>query len=375
MKDIEGQLSRLLNQQKLEAESYIDSSASEVIYQAFERTFNEINGSSLTRSQSGSDISIDFNMLASLIDRWINELHYFVDDVKLQLNMYDPVTYEDINRMTGIQMRVESDIIGAYIALKTKLAAIKAEFSNVAKAYNSHMETAFNHLTNSYTTYKDQMGDFSTFTNVTVYMHGTEASGEVYFDTIRDTAQAGDIAIYKSLEQKRKFYVLVNKREGPLTLSRAYDECSIKQTKAYKGAKGRIHMVCKMEKQDGCPQKTSTHLLETLMDLGLMYGEKKFTFYGHRYGGKRSLKFALDVLTYVQALTTIQSPYSDKENRARVVDEALPGKIGTYVLDDGDAVGFRSGKQPAHPSRKDEPIEAVQAMYADLYEGFGDRYR
>lgn len=345
MNDLEGQLRRLLDQQKSEAEYYVSSTASEATYKAFAKAFYEMNGSLLSSSTSGDQISIDFPSIDSLIDRWINELYYFVDDIKLQLQMYDPITYEDINRVTALQQRVEYTIIQAYGQLKSHIQEIETDFSNVAIAYKSHIESAYNDMLIFYNNHKGIVGAFSKFSDISVYVHGIEDDGSDFFGNIPDVSQAGDIVIHETRDGGTKYYIVVEGENG-LEL-RERDETTIKNTTEYASADGRVHMIYETEIENEHRQKTSNDLAGTLIGLGLMQGEKNIRFHAHSYGGRRSLQFALDYPQFVQSITTIGTPY-DTNQMANIGDKAANltetgvGWMNKYPHQDGEYIEVAS---------------------------------
>lgn len=393
MNDLEGQLQRLLDQQKSEAELYVTASASEATYKAFSNAFYEINGSALNSNTSGEQISIDFPSLDSLIDRWINELGYFADDIKLQLQMIVPLAFEDINRMTALQQKIEYEIILVYGRLKAKIVEIETDFSNVAIAYKSHIESALNDMLIFYNNYKGIEGDFSQFNDISVYIHGIEDSGEDFLDTMPEVAQAGDIIIHEKRDGKTEYYLVKGVDNSEIV--RMDDEKSIKNSPEYRSADGRIHMIYETEFANEHRQKTSNDLAKSLINSGLMYGDKDIRLYAHSYGGRRSWQFALDYPEFVKAITTIGTPYDTNAlantgekvaDFSKATDMALgwinkhPLEYGEYVEIDslGSATGGEKINDNAYgdmiDKSMDEVVTNVTVVNPEIYEDLQGMY-
>lgn len=393
MNNIEGQLQQLLTQQKSEAETYVTSTSSFATYQAFSNAFYQINGSTLNSSTGGDSISIDFSSLTLLVDRWINELNYFVDDIKLQLQMFDPMTYDDVNRVTTLQMKVEYDIIQTYSELKTKITEIETDFSNVAIAYKTIVESSFNDMLIFNNNYHNNEGNFSAFNDVSVYLHGIEDDGEKFLSTMPEVAQAGDIVIHEQRDGSTAFFIVEQGKRGKLSLSESYSEKAIQRTPEYDEANGRIHMVYETEFQNEHRQKTSNDLAKALIDLGLMQGDKDIRMHAHSYGGRRSWQFALDYPDYVEAITTIGTPY-DTNDFAKFgedvanITEVIPHAIGKHPLEDGNHVEVDSLVGAAGKgvmlndnaygdmvqTSLDEVVDEVRVNNPEVYEEFTNIY-
>ncbi|WP_240486369.1 alpha/beta fold hydrolase [Bacillus haynesii] len=85
-------------------------------------------------------------------------------------------------------------------------------------------------------------------------------------------------------------------------------------------------------------QATSDDLAEKLNEMGLMNDTTKIDMFGHSYGGRRSLQFAMDYPDHVRSITTIGTPY-DKNllatgaNRARWLADNAAGRNTTDTSD------------------------------------------
>lgn len=337
MFDYEGQLNRLLSQQRAEAEQTVSSTASFATYRAFAAAFQEIDGSTLSASTAEEQLSIDFASLTLLIDRWMNELNYLVDDIRLQLQMFDPIPYEIIDRVSALRFKVEYKILPAYETLKAKLADIETDFSNIAIAYKSLVESSFNDMLIFNNNHNDIQGDFSAFNDVSVYIHGIEDTGEKFLSNIPEVANKGDIVIHEMRDGGTEYYLIID-NDGTLELSDSMTEKEMKETSVYSSGDGRVHMVYETEYQNEHRQKTSNDLGKSLIALGLMHGDKNIHLHSHSYGGRRSWQFALDYPEYVKSITTIGTPY-EKNVLASVgegvanLTEAVPGAINRHPLE------------------------------------------
>ena len=77
----------------------------------------------------------------------------------------------------------------------------------------------------------------------------------------------------------------------------------------YFDTNGRLHIVYDTNEPNEHRQATSDDLAEKLNEMGLMNEETKIDMFGHSYGGRRSLQFAMDYPDHVRSITTIGTPY------------------------------------------------------------------
>jgi len=389
--DYEGQLDRLLSQQRAEAEQTVSSTASFATYKAFAAAFQEIDGSTLSASTAEEQLSIDFASLTLLIDRWMNELNYFVDDIRLQLQMFDPIPYEVIDRVNGLRLNVEYKILPVYESLKVKLADIETDFSNIAIAYKSLVESSFNDMLIFHNNHNDIEGDFSAFNDVSVYVHGIEDTGNDFLENIPEVSKKGDIVIHETRDGSTEYYV-VTEKNGVLDIGKSMTEKEMKETSAYHSGDGRVHMIYETEYQNEHRQKTSNDLGKSLIDLGLMQGDKNIHLHSHSYGGRRSWQFALDYPEYVESITTIGTPYEENSlasvgEGAANITEAIPGALGKYPLEYNEYIeldsleGAASGEElndNAYGDMKntglDEVVSDVTMLNPEMYDDLQDMY-
>src|SRR5699024_6011138 len=79
------------------------------------------------------------------------------------------------------------------------------------------------------------------------------------------------------------------------------------------------HYVYETEAENEHRQKTSDDLASKLIEFGLLNDETNIDLFGHSYGGRRSLQFAMDYPQNVQSITTIGTPY-DKNLTGRAAN-------------------------------------------------------
>src|SRR5699024_3512021 len=276
----------------------------------------------------------------------MNELNYFVDDIRLQLQMFDPIPYEVIDRVNGLRFNMEFKILPAYEALKVKLADIETDFSNIAIAYKSLVESSFNDMLIFNNNHNDIEGNFSAFNDVSVYIHGIEDTGEDFLANIPEVSKEGDIVIHEMRDGSTAYYVVTD-NDGTLELGDRMTEREMKETSAYDSGDGRVHMIYETEYQNEHRQKTSNDLGKSLIALGLMQGDKNIQLHSHSYGGRRSWQFALDYPEYVESITTIGTPYETNSlasagESAANVTEAIPGALGKHPLEYNEHVELDS---------------------------------
>ncbi|MCY8264899.1 alpha/beta hydrolase [Bacillus haynesii] len=175
-------------------------------------------------------------------------------------------------------------------------------------------------------------GDFSDYKNVSVYVHGIEDSGKGFYESVKEAAQKGDVIVRIVKNDKNEYeyeYIYINS-DGKSIKRKTYEAIKKEISKDnYKT--GRLHIIYDTDYMNEHRQATSDDLAEKLNEMGLMNEETKIDMFGHSYGGRRSLQFAMDYPDHVRSITTIGTPY-DKNllatgaNRARWLADNAAGR-------------------------------------------------
>ncbi|WP_240687873.1 alpha/beta fold hydrolase [Bacillus licheniformis] len=207
---------------------------------------------------------------------------------------------------------------------------MEQDFSNVARTHRAPMREALTDLSILYNSVNHVKGDFSDYKNVSVYVHGIEDSGNGFYKSVKDAAKKGDLIVRITTNEKNEYvyeYYYIDKY-GKMYIKETYEE--IKGLE-YFDTNGRLHIVYDTNEPNEHRQATSDDLAEKLNEMGLMNEETKIDMFGHSYGGRRSLQFAMDYPDHVRSITTIGTPY-DKNllaagaNRARWLADNAAGR-------------------------------------------------
>ncbi|MDP4168499.1 MAG: alpha/beta hydrolase [Bacillota bacterium] len=274
---------------------------------------------------------MDFNVadIKSEINDWIKDLKECQENARRKFESMEDPTPEDLRKRNNISSDAVL-LISQYENLKNGIDQVEQDFSNVARTHRAPMREALTDLSILYNSVNHVKGDFSDYKNVSVYVHGIEDSGNGFYKSVKDAAKKGDLIVRITTNEKNEYvyeYYYIDKY-GKMYIKETYEE--IKGLE-YFDTNGRLHIVYDTNEPNEHRQATSDDLAEKLNEMGLMNEETKIDMFGHSYGGRRSLQFAMDYPDHVRSITTIGTPY-DKNllaagaNRARGLADNAAGR-------------------------------------------------
>lgn len=298
------------------------------LLEAFNKIWISIENKELPNFVSKNVMNFNVADIKSEINDWIKDLKDCQENARRKFESMEDPSPEDIQKRNNITSDVVL-LISQYENLKNGLDQVEQDFSNVARTHRAPMREALTDISILYNSVNHVKGDFSDYKNVSVYVHGIEDSGNGFNNSVEKGAQKGDVIVrIKKKGDKYDYeYTYIDKRGNRKTV----DE--YKKLFRIDGfnTDGRLHIVYDTNEPNEHRQATSDDLAEKLNEMGLMNEEIKIDMFGHSYGGRRSLQFAMDYPDHVRSITTIGTPY-DKNllatgaNRARWLADNAAGR-------------------------------------------------
>lgn len=298
------------------------------LLEAFNKIWVSIENKELPNFVSKNVMNFNVADIKSEINDWIKDLKDCQENARRKFESMEDPSPEDIQKRNNITSDVVL-LISQYENLKNGLDQVEQDFSNVARTHRAPMREALTDISILYNSVNHVKGDFSDYKNVSVYVHGIEDSGNGFNNSVEKGAQKGDVIVrIKKKGDKYDYeYTYIDKRGNRKTV----DE--YKKLFRIDGfnTDGRLHIVYDTNEPNEHRQATSDDLAEKLNEMGLMNEEIKIDMFGHSYGGRRSLQFAMDYPDHVRSITTIGTPY-DKNllatgaNRARWLADNAAGR-------------------------------------------------
>lgn len=296
------------------------------LLEAFNKIWISIENKELPNFVSKNVMNFNVADIKSEINDWIKDLKDCQENARRKFESMEDPSPEDIQKRNNITSDVVL-LISQYENLKNGLDQVEQDFSNVARTHRAPMREALTDISILYNSVNHVKGDFSDYKNVSVYVHGIEDSGNGFYESVKEAAQKGDLIIYVPNDGGKRVYRFIDK-DGVIYEEDSYEK--IKKVDTF-NTNGRLHIVYDTEYMNEHRQATSDDLAEKLNEMGLMNDTTKIDMFGHSYGGRRSLQFAMDYPDHVRSITTIGTPY-DKNllaigaNRARWIADNAAGR-------------------------------------------------
>lgn len=301
------------------------------LLEAFNKIWVSIENKELPNFVSKNVMNFNVADIKSEINDWIKDLKDCQENARRKFESMEDPSPEDIQKRNNITSDVVL-LISQYENLKNGLDQVEQDFSNVARTHRAPMREALTDISILYNSVNHVKGDFSDYKNVSVYVHGIEDSGKGFYESVQEAAQKGDVIVRIVKNDKNEYeyeYIYINS-DGKSIKRKTYE--AIKKEISEDNYKtGRLHIVYDTDYMNEHRQATSDDLAEKLNEMGLMNDTTKIDMFGHSYGGRRSLQFAMDYPDHVRSITTIGTPY-DKNllatgaNRARWIADNAAGR-------------------------------------------------
>ncbi|AGN38496.1 alpha/beta hydrolase [Bacillus paralicheniformis] len=324
----EPEITNMIKSHERRANRMLQHAQSSRLLEAFNKIWVSIENKELPNFVSKNVMNFNVADIKSEINDWIKDLKDCQENARRKFESMEDPSPEDIQKRNNITSDVVL-LISQYENLKNGLDQVEQDFSNVARTHRAPMREALTDISILYNSVNHVKGDFSDYKNVSVYVHGIEDSGNGFNNSVEKGAQKGDVIVrIKKKGDKYDYeYTYIDKRGNRKTV----DE--YKKLFRIDGfnTDGRLHIVYDTNEPNEHRQATSDDLAEKLNEMGLMNEEIKIDMFGHSYGGRRSLQFAMDYPDHVRSITTIGTPY-DKNllatgaNRARWLADNAAGR-------------------------------------------------
>ncbi|KUL18275.1 alpha/beta fold hydrolase [Bacillus paralicheniformis] len=322
----EPEITNIIKSHERRANRMLQHAQSSRLLEAFNKIWISIENKELPNFVSKNVMNFNVADIKSEINDWIKDLKDCQENARRKFESMEDPSPEDIQKRNNITSDVVL-LISQYENLKNGLDQVEQDFSNVARTHRAPMREALTDISILYNSVNHVKGDFSDYKNVSVYVHGIEDSGNGFYESVKEAAQKGDLIIYVPNDGGKRVYRFIDK-DGVIYEEDSYEK--IKKVDTF-NTNGRLHIVYDTEYMNEHRQATSDDLAEKLNEMGLMNDTTKIDMFGHSYGGRRSLQFAMDYPDHVRSITTIGTPY-DKNllaigaNRARWIADNAAGR-------------------------------------------------
>jgi len=334
----EPEITNMIKSHESRANRILQHAQSSRLLEAFNKIWVSIENKELPNFVSKNVMDFNVADIKSEINDWIKDLKDCQENAKRKFESMEDPSPEDLRKRNNITSDVVL-LISQYENLKNGIDQVEQDFSNVARTHRAPMREALTDISILYNSVNHVKGDFSGYKNVSVYVHGIEDSGKGFYESVKEAAQKGDVIVRIVKNGKNEYeyeYIYINS-DGQSIKRKTYEAIKKEISKDnYKT--GRLHIVYDTDYMNEHRQATSDDLAEKLNEMGLMNEETKIDMFGHSYGGRRSLQFAMDYPDHVRSITTIGTPY-DKNllatgaNRARWLADNAAGRKTTDTSD------------------------------------------
>ncbi|MEC1477658.1 alpha/beta hydrolase [Bacillus haynesii] len=335
----EQEVKNILKSHVSKANSILALAQSNRFLEAFKTSWETVQYGSISSSLTGSVMAFDSTELKSEVDMWIRDLKDCKQQAENKFRSLEKPTYEEERKYANIVSDV-TVLVDTYQDLKGKIDEIDQDFKNAVRVYRAPMREALTDISILYHSVNHVKGNFTGFKNVSVYVHGIEDTGNGFFESVKEAAKDGDIILRVNRDGSKEYYRVTILNDEKV-IEQVSDFKKLQDTAQYKNKTGRLHIIYETEQKNEHRQETSDDLAEKLNEMGLMNENTKIDMFGHSYGGRRSLQFAMDYPDHVRSITTIGTPYdtnylSTMANNVRWAAE----KIGQDPKDTSDYLDF-----------------------------------
>ncbi|WP_195257916.1 alpha/beta fold hydrolase [Bacillus paralicheniformis] len=334
----EPEITNMIKSHERRANRILQHAQSSRLLEAFNKIWVLIEGNKLSTPVSGNVMTFNVAEIKSEINNWIRDLKDCQEAAQRKLKSLEDLSPEDQSKLINIRNEAVV-LVSRYESLKNTIDQVEQDFTNAVRTHRAPMREALTDISILYNSVNHVKGDFSDYKNVSVYVHGIEDSGKGFYESVQEAAQKGDVIVRIVKNDKNEYeyeYIYINS-DGKSIKRKTYE--AIKKEISEDNYKtGRLHIVYDTDYMNEHRQATSDDLAEKLNEMGLMNDTTKIDMFGHSYGGRRSLQFAMDYPDHVRSITTIGTPY-DKNllatgaNRARWLADNAAGRNTTDTSD------------------------------------------
>lgn len=325
----EPEITNIIKSHERRANRMLQHAQSSRLLEAFNKIWVFIEGNKLSTPVSGNVMTFNVAEIKSEINNWIRDLKDCQEAAQRKLKSLEDPSPEDQTKLINIRNEAVV-LVSRYESLKNTIDQVEQDFTNAVRTHRAPMREALTDISILYNSVNHVKGDFSDYKNVSVYVHGIEDSGKGFYESVKEAAQKGDVIVRIVKNDKNEYeYIYINS-DGKSIKRKTYEAIKKEISKDnYKT--GRLHIIYDTDYMNEHRQATSDDLAEKLNEMGLMNEETKIDMFGHSYGGRRSLQFAMDYPDHVRSITTIGTPY-DKNllatgaNRARWLADNAAGR-------------------------------------------------
>lgn len=332
----EKEITNILKTHERNANRLLQKAQSSRLLEAFNTIWVSIENKELPVPISSNVMTFNADDIKSEIDEWIKNLKECQENAQRKFESMEDPSPDDLSKRNNIT----SDVVvltSQYENLKNSIDQVEQDFNNSVRTHRAPMREALTDISILYNSVNHVKGDFSDYKNVSVYVHGIEDSGNGFYKSVKKAAQKGDLIVRISKNEKDEYvyeYYYIDKY-GKRYTKGTYEE--IKDLE-YFNTNGRLHIVYDTNEPNEHRQATSDDLAEKLNEMGLMNEETKVDMFGHSYGGRRSLQFAMDYPDHVRSITTIGTPYDtnilgSQANKHRWLADKAAGRDTTNTSD------------------------------------------
>ncbi|MCY8710402.1 alpha/beta fold hydrolase [Bacillus haynesii] len=325
----EPEITNIIKSHERRANRMLQHAQSSRLLEAFNKIWVFIEGNKLSTPVSGNVMTFNVAEIKSEINNWIRDLKDCQEAAQRKLKSLEDPSPEEQSKLINIRNEAVV-LVSRYESLKNTIDQVEQDFTNAVRTHRAPMREALTDISILYNSVNHVKGDFSDYKNVSVYVHGIEDSGKGFYESVKEAAQKGDVIVRIVKNDKNEYeYIYINS-DGKSIKRKTYEAIKKEISKDnYKT--GRLHIIYDTDYMNEHRQATSDDLAEKLNEMGLMNEETKIDMFGHSYGGRRSLQFAMDYPDHVRSITTIGTPY-DKNllatgaNRARWLADNAAGR-------------------------------------------------
>ncbi|KAA6447320.1 alpha/beta fold hydrolase [Bacillus swezeyi] len=335
----EQEITNILKTHERNANRLLQKAQSSRLLEAFNTIWVSIENRELPVPISSNVMTFNADDIKSEIDEWIKDLKECQENAQRKFKSIEDPSPEDQSKCNNISSEVIL-LTSRYEGLKNTIDQVEQDFNNAVRTHRAPMREALTDISILYNSVNHVKGDFSDYKNVSVYVHGIEDSGDGFNESVRNAAKDGDIIlrINRDDDEESREYYIVTLIKGEKVIKKVEGLNKLKDTEQYKEKMGRLHIIYETGKVNEHRQETSDDLAEKLNEMGLINEKTKIDMFGHSYGGRRSMQFAMDYPDHVRSITTIGTPYDtnilgSQANKHRWLADKAAGRDTTNTSD------------------------------------------